>query len=150
MFRQQQHFKERSYLYVLRTRQKSCEASHRALTTIKQDHSMNKINKCSHPIPTKNLDHTHQGINKYLICQRQYRKEILRLYVLRTRQKFCEESHQALTTINQDYSRNKLRNVHTPSSPKIFITTIENILICHSFSIRIKLTQNPNISIPTK
>ena len=31
---------------------------------INQDNSMNNINKCSHPIPTKNIDHTHQGIKK--------------------------------------------------------------------------------------
>ena len=29
---------------------------------INQDHSMNNLNKCPYPIPTKNLDHTHQGI----------------------------------------------------------------------------------------
>ena len=31
---------------------------------INQDHLMNKINKISHPIPTKNLDNTHKGIKK--------------------------------------------------------------------------------------
>ena len=39
---------------------------HRALTIINQYHSMNSINKRSHPIPTKNIDHKHQGIKN--IC----------------------------------------------------------------------------------
>ena len=36
---------------------------HRAIRMINLDHLLNIINKCSHPIPTKKIDHTHQGIN---------------------------------------------------------------------------------------
>ena len=66
-FRQQQHQKKRFCLYVLRNRQQSCEAIHIALTTINQDHSMNKINEYSYPIPTENIYHNYRGIKNIFI-----------------------------------------------------------------------------------
>ena len=47
----------------------------------------------------------------------------------------------------------KLMNVHTPTPPKIFITSIRGLktyLICHSISLRRKITQKSKNSSPTK